>query len=112
MTQYVATAAVVKVAIGSASGNRVAAFVQRGGVIPDGIAEAQIKHLIERGLITEAETESEPSPPEEIALPEGAPSAEWSAKQLDKFAQEHGIDLGAAKTKPEKVAAITAAAKE
>ena len=36
-------------------------------------------------------------------------SEDWSSKQLDAFAEKNGIDLGKAKTKPEKVAAIVAA---
>lgn len=56
-TQHIATAAVVKVSIGSPSGNRVAQFVQRGGVVPEGVDEAQIERLIARGLIAVDEVE-------------------------------------------------------
>jgi hypothetical protein len=110
MTQHIATAAVVKVSIGSLSGNRVAAFIQRGGVVPEGVAEEQLKRLVDRGLIEEVAVEAAES--EEITLPTGDPSEEWSGKQLDKFAADLGIDLGGAKNKAEKVAAIAAATKK
>lgn len=109
-TQYIATAAVVKVSIGSSSGNRVAAFIQRGGIVPEGVVEDQLKSLVARGLIEEIAVEADES--EEINLPEGDPSEEWSGKQLDKFAADRGIDLGGARTKPDKVAAIAAAAQK
>ena len=45
----------------------------------------------------------------DVEAPEGVPTVDWTGKQLDKFAEVHGIDLGAAKTKAKKVAAIEAA---
>jgi hypothetical protein len=58
-TLHIATAAVVKVSIGSPTGNRVAQFVQRGGIVPDGVAEDQLERLIARGLIEVLEVEPE-----------------------------------------------------
>ena len=110
MAQHIATAAVVKVSIGSPSGNRVAAFVQRGDVIPEGVAEDQLNRLIDRGLITSVTVE-EPDAGE-TTVPDGDPSEEWSGKQLDKFAAELGIDLGGSRTKSDKVAALAAATKK
>lgn len=46
---------------------------------------------------------------DEPAFPEGDPSEEWSGKQLDAYAAAKSIELGSAKTKAEKVAAIVAA---
>ncbi|UPL13018.1 hypothetical protein [Microbacterium galbinum] len=71
-TQHIATAAVVKVSIGSVTGNRVAQLITRGDLVPDGVAEEQLEHLVSRGLI-EAVEAGEPEEPEEPAeLDEGA----------------------------------------
>ena len=56
-TQHIATAAFVKVSIGSPSGNRVAQLIQRDGVIPQGVDEAQLERLTARGLITAVEVD-------------------------------------------------------
>jgi len=56
-TQHIATAAFVKVSIGSPSGNRVAQLIQRGGVIPGGVDEKQLERLVDRGLIEVVEAE-------------------------------------------------------
>ncbi|MFE7198508.1 hypothetical protein [Microbacterium oxydans] len=67
-SQHIATAAVVKVSIGSPSGNRVAQFVQRGDLVPGGVAEEQLEHLVSRGLIKAVEVEE---PEEEETFDEG-----------------------------------------
>lgn len=64
-SQHIATAAVVKISIGSAGGNRVAQFVQRGGIIPANVDEAQIERLVARGLIAKVEIEEEAEESEE-----------------------------------------------
>lgn len=46
----------------------------------------------------------------EVELPAGEPSEEWSNKQLDAYADAHGIDIKAAKNKADKLAAFAAAA--
>lgn len=68
--QHIATAAVVKISIGSPGGNRVAQFVQRGGIIPANLDEAQVERLVARGLIAKVEVEeseegTEPEPIDE-----------------------------------------------
>jgi hypothetical protein len=45
----------------------------------------------------------------DVELPEGEPSEAWTGKQLDAYAEAFDIDLGSAKNKPDKVAAILAA---
>lgn len=62
---HIATAAVVKVSIGSPSGNSVASFVRRGDILPEGVDEAQLERLAERGLIAELDV-PEPEPEPEI----------------------------------------------
>lgn len=68
--QHIATAAVVKISIGSPGGNRVAQFIQRGGIIPSNLDEEQVERLVARGLIAKVEVEeseegTEPEPIDE-----------------------------------------------
>lgn len=48
---YVATASVVKVSLGASGGNRVARFIQRGDILPEGLDVEQLERLTARGLI-------------------------------------------------------------
>lgn len=58
-----------------------------------------------------AEPEVEPEEAEEsVELPLGEPAEDWSNKELDAYADAHGIDIKAAKNKAEKLAAFAAAA--
>ena len=84
-------------------------YLYRGAIVdPEGFDEKSIAHVTGLGLVAEVEvaTSDDTGP----AFPEGDPSEEWSAKQLDAYAESKGFDIGSAKTKPEKVAAIAAAA--
>lgn len=55
--QHVVTAAFVKVSIGSPTGNRVAVHLRRGDIVPNGVIESQLEHLVDRGLIEVEEIE-------------------------------------------------------
>lgn len=57
MTQYAAKSRVVKVAVGSPNGNRVARILFAGDIVPDGVPDEQIERLLERGLIKAVESE-------------------------------------------------------
>lgn len=59
--------------------------------------------LVEMGV---AKHHKEAPKPEPIDIPEGEPSEDWTVKQLDAFAERESIDLGDAKTKAEKLAAL------
>lgn len=111
-TQHIVTGAAAKVSIGGAGGNRVAALLRHGDVVPVGVAEEQLKRLEDRGLIKAVEVKdtSPEQSEQDVDIPEGDPSEEWTAKQLDAYAASKGIDLGTGKNKAEKVAAIAAAA--
>lgn len=61
MAKHIATAAVVKVSIGSPSGNSVAQFVRRGDIVPEGVDEAQLERLEKQGFIAVLD-EPEPDP--------------------------------------------------
>lgn len=104
MSTHIAKARAVKVALGSPDGNQIVRIIRAGDVVPDGVDEKALADLVKRGLV---EVAAEPEP--EVNIPEGDPTEKWNGAQLDKFAEIRGIDLGGAKNKPEKVAAITAA---
>lgn len=94
---YVAKAAVVKVSIGSAGGNRIARFIRSGGVIPEGVDAAALAALAKRGLIAKVK-----------AAP--APSAAAAAKaKADAAAKEAADQAAADKAAAEKADAEAAA---
>jgi hypothetical protein len=79
-------------------------YVNRGAVLPaDLLDEDNAEHLVAVGLI-------EPVEVAEDEAPEGEPTEEWTNKQLDAYAAAKGIDIKAAKTKADKLAAFAAAA--
>lgn len=90
MTKHIATAAVVKVSIGSPSGNSVAQFVRRGDLLPEGLDEAQLERLVERRLIEAVAEVVEVEPPK----------ATDSHEEIDAFAAEYSIDLSGLGDKP------------
>lgn len=103
MTLYTVKRAVVKVAIGPASGNRVARILQAGDVVPGGVDQELLDSLEKRSLI---EKVAEDSDTDEI--PEGDPTDKWTVKQLKAFAESKGIELGDAKNKSEILVLVTA----
>lgn len=90
-TTYQAAAAVVKVSIGPAGGNRVARFIKRGGIIPEGVEPDSLKLLESRGLIekvTAAETETSDAEAEAAAAAAAAAAkAEADAKAAEAAAK-------------------------
>lgn len=116
MSLHVVKAAVVKVSIGSASGNRVAHIARRGDVLPAGVDEAQLKDLAKRGLIekvAEAASEKQEAPngtsqAAATGAKAEAPSEKWTNEQLAAFADEHSIDISSAGKKAEAVEILTA----
>lgn len=48
---YKAKALVVKVSVGPADGNTVAAIVRQGEIIPEGVEQDKLDALVKRGLI-------------------------------------------------------------
>lgn len=93
-----AKSAVVKVAVGSPNGNRVARIVRAGGIIPEGVDKDQLEHLLKRGLIekvTVTEQPPAPNPVEELK----AQLAEANGKLAEANAQlEAANKATAAKT--------------
>jgi hypothetical protein len=112
MAQHIATAAVVKVSIGSRSGNSVAQFVRRGDLLPEGLDEAQIERLLKQGFIAEHE-EPEPEPEPEVFSQADVDAAVKAATdaQAAELAQAKK-DADAAKAEAEKAKAELAKAQQ
>ncbi len=85
MTIHIAKAAYVKVSIGAAGGNSVAAFVTRGDIVPEGVSKQDLKRLTRQGFIEEIET-VEPDP-EPIALTQADVDAAVNAAEASKDAE-------------------------
>jgi hypothetical protein len=81
----------------------------RAGVAhAEGISPALRSYLQVAGHTLTADTV--PAASGSPAFPAGPVTADWTGKQLDAYAVEHGIDLAGATRKADKVAAIGAAA--
>ena len=102
---YVAKGTPVAVSLGPEGGSQTVVLVDAGGVLPEDVSDAQLKHLTSVGLIellAEPEPELE-TPPAERAL--GA----LTGAELDALAKAENVDLAGARNKADKVAAIEAA---
>lgn len=96
MAEYIAKAAVVKVAVGPASGNRVARFIRAGSPIPEGVDQDLLDALAKRDLITK------------VRQPSAAAKAKADAEAAEKAKADADA---AAKAAADKEAAEKAAAK-
>lgn len=112
-TQHIVTGALVKVSIGSPSGNRVARLVRRGDVVPDGVAEEQLQHLIDRGLIAEVEiSEAEEETPRTVFSQQDIDDAVKAAVDAkDAELEQARTDLQAKEAELEQATAALDAAK-
>ncbi len=101
------TAAAVQVNVG----NRVHT-VFRGHTLPEGVAADTLDALTAKGLIESVAGDESTSASSTIndEAPAGKPDESWTSKQLDAYAEANSIDLGKAKSKADKLAAIAAAA--
>lgn len=98
-SKYIVKAACVVVPV--AGNDR---YLYRGAPVPPGVEADRLEHLASLGMITEAKVAAAAVP----ELPEGEPSSTWKNDQIVAYAAAHGIDLGAAKTKDERLAVIAA----
>lgn len=101
MAEYLVTGAAVVLPTEGGSER----YLYKGARIGDGYTAEGIKHAVSVGLIEKVKVEK----PAEETAPEGSPSDKWTVPQLEAFAAEKKIDLTAATSKPEKLAAILAA---
>lgn len=85
-------------------------YLYRGAPVDaDAYTDEGIKHALDVGLIAEATDAKAATESKPVEIPEGEPSKDWTVAQLDAYAQKAGIDLGQAKNKDDKIAAIEAA---
>jgi len=77
---YKVTAPVVKVAVGPADGNRIARFIDRGGIIPDGVDQGLLDQLVKLGRIEQVKEEAPNDTAEEDAARAAAAHAAADAK--------------------------------
>ncbi|WP_220015058.1 hypothetical protein [Clavibacter michiganensis] len=59
MTTHMVTGTVVKVSVGSASGNRIARILRHGDIVPEGVDDELLARLADRGLISELPSDEE-----------------------------------------------------
>lgn len=120
---YVVTAPAVAVSV--PAGPRVShvKFVEQGSLLPEGVDEAAITHLLSVGMIAEvqpAESAETPAsePPADVNTADdaeqAAPAHEVNVEDLDlaglrAYAAEHGIELGGATRKVDILAVLNAA---
>lgn len=70
--------------------------------VPDDAAEYYLSRGWTRAGATQEDADT-------VEIPDGTPVEAWKVPQVDAYAECEGIDLGDAKTKPEKLAVIAAA---
>lgn len=105
---YTVKATVVKVAVGPVDGNRVARFIERGGIIPDGVDQGLLDKLVDLGRIEKVTEE----PAEDLAAEEAARAAEAKAAADAKAqADADAKAVAAAKAKSDADAKAAADAK-
>ncbi|KRE72589.1 hypothetical protein [Arthrobacter sp. Soil762] len=100
---YKAMASVVKVAVGPATGNRIARIIRQGGIIPEGVEQAKLDQLEALGLIEQVTIEATPTEEE-------AAAAEATAKAAAEAEAKAAADAKAA-AEAEAKAKATATAK-
>ena len=110
---YKAKAAVVKVAVGPATGNRIARIIRQGSVIPDGVDPAKLEQLVELGHIEKIEIGEDGTAQDEVAAAAAAEAAAKLAEDAKAKADEEAKvkAAAAAKEKADADAKAAAAAK-
>ena len=104
---HVVKSAVVAVTIGSPGGNGLVRFVEAGSLLPEGVDQVIVDHLVSTGLVEEVVVE----------LDEGGEGSEADPVSLNRmkldelraYAASRGIDLGDATHKDDIRAVIDAA---
>lgn len=94
---------VIVPAVQVAAGSRLH-FVERGAVLPGEVDGAVIDRLLVKGMIEKAESGDSESGGDELK-----PLDKMTREELDAYAAEHSIDIGAASNKSDVLAAIKAA---
>lgn len=97
------TAPVVAVSVRLGERTSQVRFIEQGGLLPAGVEEASLTHLLSLGAIAEHTDEAADIDTDEGDL------TKLSSKDLDALAAERGINLAGAKTKSEKIATLESA---
>ena len=92
---YVVTAPMVAVSVPLGVRTSQVRFLEQGAVLPDGVAEDSLNHLLSLDMIAEVQ--------------EAEPLGSMTVDELKAYAAEHGIDLTGASKKDDILAAIQAA---
>lgn len=83
-------------------------YLYRGAVLPEGVAKADLRRLLNNGLLAEvvvpAGTSAPKSDPD--VIPDGDPTEKWTTAQLTAYAEKHGIDLDGATRKADVAAKV------
>ena len=105
------------VTVGDADGNGVVQLAERGQMVPPGVADGVLEHLVSVGLIEQVDDqdETEPSGDDDQGEAEAAKQAAEDLSQLDlnelrALAADRKVDLAGATKKADIIAAIVAAA--
>ena len=101
---HVVKSAVVAVTIGSPGGNGLVRFVEAGSLLPEGVDQVIVDHLVSTGLVEEVVVEfDEGSEADPVSL------NRMKLDELRAYAASRGIDLGDATHKDDIRAVIDAA---
>lgn len=98
-------------------------YLNRGAVLPSSATKEQIAHLVKVGVVEKVEvltvddiesaaasTDGGTPAEDEVEIPDGDPTIDWSAKQLTAWAEREKVELPkSAKSKPDILDAIAAA---
>ena len=108
---YIVTAPVAVVTVPLGKNASQVRFLEQGTVLPDGIAQDQLDHLVSIGFIEQADDDpADPDPADDPADPDPAkPDGDMTVDELKAYAAEHNIDLTGASKKDDILAAIQAA---
>lgn len=101
-TIHKVTTAVVKVSIGDVTGNRVARFVYRDGIVPEGVSKDQLDRLAARGLIEPVKVPTTEELEAQAAADATASQAELEARieeqvtaRVEQLEQQRAADAAA-----------------
>ncbi len=105
------------VTVGDADGNGVVQLADRGQIVPPGVADGVLEHLVSVGLIEQVDDQDETEPPSDDDQDETAAVKQATEdlqqrdlNELRALAAERKVDLAGATKKADIIAAIVAAA--
>ena len=106
---HVVKSAVVAVTIGSPGGNGLVRFVEAGSLLPEGVDQEIVDHLVSTGLVEEVVVEEVVVEFDEGSEADPVSLNRMKLDELRAYAASRGIDLGDATHKDDIRAVIDAA---